>query len=41
MTQLLNLPGVIVEDSLETESTIILLVRVTRKNRIFVKKPSL
>lgn len=34
MTQLLNLPGVIVEDSLETESTIILSVRATNKTAV-------
>ncbi|MEG4574415.1 transposase family protein [Microcoleus sp. N3A4] len=34
MTQLLNLPGVIVEDSLERESTIILSVRATNKTAV-------
>ncbi|MEG4422442.1 transposase family protein [Microcoleus sp. LAD1_D5] len=34
MTQLLNLPGVIVENSLETESTIILSVRATNKTAV-------
>ncbi|MGB3204629.1 MAG: hypothetical protein WBB28_06540 [Crinalium sp.] len=31
MTKLLGLPGVIVEDSIETESTIILSVRASSK----------
>lgn len=34
MTKMLNLPGVIVEDSLETESTIILSVKVTKKTAV-------
>jgi hypothetical protein len=33
-TKLLNLPGVIVEDSLDTEETIIFLVRVIKKTAV-------
>ena len=34
MTKILNLPGVIVEDSLETQKTIILSVRVKNKTAV-------
>lgn len=34
MTKILNLPGVIVEESLETEETIILSVRVKNKTAV-------